>query len=349
MVQEANEGGHAALRPLREEGALLAALRSDSLPEEELPAGIIRAVDAVEMSLRRLLRDLPTASMEVRLSALAADELRSDELLAELRQHERISMELAAVVHDAIGLRQRLRDGAEAGAGDALLAAQAADRLEHEIANPVHFPRTLVDEPPVVDETLVHAVRADGDETRRRPRWAIPAAVVALLALLGFVAWQLVPRGPDEMDQGVALFQAGNFMDAASHFWRYADQHPGDATPHLYLARIHRRLKRYDMAGQELKKAIALDANDLGVQTELGFLLLDTRRFDLATERFRTVLKEDPASREAWVGLVAALRFSGRADAAQRALDTAPPEVRALVASRAAAMRPPAPSSDTLP
>jgi tetratricopeptide (TPR) repeat protein len=343
VVQEANEGGQTALRPLREEGALLAALRSGSLPEAELPAAIVRAADAVEMSLRRLLRDLPGAAMEVRLSALAADELRSDELLAELRQHDRISIELAAVVHDLLALRGRVRQGSGAEEIDGVAAAQAADRLEHEIANPVHFPRPRVNEPPPVDETLVHPVPADGEveERRRTPRWVIAAfAVVALLAI-GFAAWRLIPRGPDEMDRGIALFQSGQLADAASHFWRYADQHPDDATPHLYLARIHRRLKRFDLAGQEMKRAITLDSADPDVQTELGFLLLDTRRFDLATERFRAVLKDDPASREAWVGLVAALRFSGRPDAAQRALESAPPEVRAMVASRAQALQAP--------
>lgn len=350
MVEEANGDGQTALRPLREEGALFAALRSESLPEDEVAAAVVRAADAVEKALRRLLRDLPSAALEVRLSALAADELRVDELLAELRQHDRISMELAALIHDLMRSRERLRDGALAAPEDGQLAARAADRLEHEIANPVHFPRTIVAEPSTVDDTLVHPVPSETAEERRRPRWAVIAAAAAALVAVLLLAWQFVPRGETELDRGIALFADGEMMDAAAHFWRYAEEHPRDATPHLYLARIHRRLKRFDMAGQELKRAIALDPDDLGVQTELGFLLLDTRRFDLAVTRFGAVLKEDPSLRDAWIGLVAALRFAGKPEAAQRALDSAPAEVRALVASRAAAIqRDTASPSATLP
>jgi tetratricopeptide (TPR) repeat protein len=353
VVQDANEDRQTALRPLREVGAVLASLRGGSIPEGEVRAAVMGVADAVERSLRRLLRDLPAAAMEVRLSALASDELREDELLAELRQHDRISMELAAAVHDLLRTRKRLRDGAPAEPRDAALATQAADRLEHEIANPVHFPRQRVDEPPVVDETLVHPVPVEGAEDvagRRRSRWVVPVVALAAILVVAALAWRLVPRGPTEMDEGIALFQSGNVMDAASHFWRYAEEHPSDPTPHLYLARIHRRTHRFDMAAQELKKALDLDPSDLDAQTELGFLLLDTRRFDLAVQRFGAVLKRDTTSRDAWVGLVAALRFSGRPEAAQRALDSAPAAVRALVATRAAAARnAPSASPDSSP
>jgi Flp pilus assembly protein TadD len=350
VAQDANEDRQTALRPLREVGAVLASLRGGSIPESDVRAAVITVADAVERSLRRLLRDLPAAAMEVRLSALAPDELRDDELLAELRQHNRISMELAATVHDLLRTRQRLVDGAPAELADGVLATQVADRLEHEIANPVHFPRPRVDEPPVVDETLVHPVPVEGAEEvagGRRPRWVVPVVAAALVVVVAVLAWRLVPRGPTEMDQGIALFQSGNILDAASHFWRYAEEHPRDPTPHIYLARIHRRTHRFDMAAQELKKALDLEPDDLDAQTELGYLLLDTRRFDLAVQRFGAVLKRDTTSRDAWVGLVAALRFSGRAEAAQRALDSAPAEVRALIATRADAARNAAP--DTTP
>src|SRR5690606_35904894 len=91
---------------------------------------------AVEMSLRRLLRDHPGAALQVRLRALAPDELRADEVLAELRQHDQISIELAAAVHELLEVRQRLRDGSALTPHDATLAYHVADRLEHEANRP---------------------------------------------------------------------------------------------------------------------------------------------------------------------------------------------------------------------
>src|SRR5690606_28456812 len=88
------------------------------------------------MSLRRLLRDHAGAALQVRLRALAPDELRADEVLAELRQHDQISIELAAAVHDLLEVRQRLRSGAPLAPQDATLAYHVADRLEHEANRP---------------------------------------------------------------------------------------------------------------------------------------------------------------------------------------------------------------------
>jgi hypothetical protein len=95
------EAGHrddadSALRPLRAVATTVDALRGGNLPEEETRTAVVQIAAAVEMSLRRLLRDLPSAALQVRLRALAPDELRADEVLAELRQHDQISIELAA-------------------------------------------------------------------------------------------------------------------------------------------------------------------------------------------------------------------------------------------------------------
>lgn len=340
MDHGAYDGGQSALKPLRSVGALLASLRSGAVAEEEVADAVARVADAVERSLRRLLRDQDSAALQVRLRALDADELRADEVLSELRQHERISMELGASVHDLLRLREQLSQGGGATPGDARLAVAVADRLEHEIAEPVHFPRpapSAATELSPVDETLVHAVPVETEEGRRGPRWVAVALAGVLLLAVALGVWQLIPRGPSELDQGVALFRSGNYMDAAPHFWRYAEAHPDDPTPHLYLARIHRRLKRYHLAGPEMKKALQLAPEDPNVQTEAAFLLLDTGRYDPAVEQFRRVVQRNPEFRSAWVGLILSLRASGRTDAADRALASAPPSVRALMSGRSPA------------
>ncbi|HEY7513551.1 MAG TPA: hypothetical protein VIC87_03690, partial [Vicinamibacteria bacterium] len=56
-----------ALRPLRAVSPTVDALRGGNLPEEETRTAVVQIAAAVEMSLRRLLRDLPSAALQVRL------------------------------------------------------------------------------------------------------------------------------------------------------------------------------------------------------------------------------------------------------------------------------------------
>lgn len=322
-----------ALRPLRNVAATTAALRSGSVADDEISAAVIRVAAAVEMSLRRLLRDHPHAALQVRLRALAPDELRADEVLAELRQHDRISIELAAAVHELLEARQRLRAGDPPAYDDAALAFGVADRLEHEANASVPTP---VPQP-------IHPAPVDGEETqpesrsspfrRDRPRpnpggRLVASAAVALAVIVLLVAWWLWPRGPDEMQEGIARFQDGAYEDAAAHFWRHAQAHPRDATARVYLARIHRRLDRPEMAQAQLDSALSIAPDDPDVLVELGFLLTDGGEHEAAVERFREALGRDPDSEAAWVGLVQSLRRGGRAEAADRVLERAPPALR---------------------
>lgn len=331
MEAGSSEDQDSALRPLRNVGATTAALRGGTLPEPETRTAVVQVAAAVEMSLRRLLRDFPAAALQVRLRALAPDELRADEVLAELRQHDQISIELAAAVHDLLEVRQRLRDGAPLSPHDATLAYHVADRLEHEASRPRH-PSAPAPSLELSEEDLT-VLTPPGRRRRgrlaaipRNTRLAIAGVGVALLAAI--TLWWAMPRGAGLMEEGIALFRTGAYEDAASYFWRYAEAHPEDPTPRLYLARIHRRMARPELAVAQLDTALRLAPDDPDVHTELGFLLIDTRRPADAVERFRSALSMDPRSETAWAGLVAALRADDRADAAERVLERAPPEVR---------------------
>ena len=161
-------------------------------------------------------------------------------------------------------------------------------------------------------------------------RLAVAGGLVFILVALGI--WTLVPRGSDELDEGITRFRTGAYEDAAAHFWRYAEANPEDPTPRLYLARIHRRLARYDLAVAQLDTALQLAPEDADVHAELGFLLLDTGHPAEAADRFRSALPLDPDAEAAWIGLVTALRRDGREDAAERVLQRAPPAVRSRLA-----------------
>ena len=329
-----NGDEQSALRPLHNAAATITALRSGAVSDSEVPAAVTRIAAAVEMSLRRLLRDHPRAALQVRLRALAPDELRADEVLAELRQHDRISIELAASVHELLEVRQRLRSGSRAEPHDAALACHVADRLEQEatasaprpIPPPVDVPAEA-DEDTLLEESRSSPFRRDRSRTRSGgPMIAAAAAVVAIVALI--VAWWVWPRGPDNLQEGIARFQGGAYEDAAAFFWRHAQANPRDPTARVYLARIHRRLDRPELAQAQLDTALNIAPEDPAVLVEVGFLLSDGGEHEAAVERFRAALAADPDSEGAWVGLVQALRRDGREDAAERVLDRAPPALR---------------------
>ena len=351
MEQGTHEEREAALRPLRTIGKVIADLRAGTLPPEEERSAVIQVASAVEMSLRRVLRDHPAIAIPVRLRALAPDELAADEVLAELRQHDRISIDLAAAVHDLLELRRRLKEGTEVGPQDGTAAYRVADRLEREVADPI--PATPTTEPAAPAEPLpgdVPLAGADGtalyppgseeDEEPRSRRslvyWGVGVAL-ALLLLVPLALWLANRQDTSEMDQGIALFRSGEYADAVSHFYRYAQANPEDPLPHLYMARSHRRLKRYDLAAPELSAAMRLAPRDPAVFTELGFLLTDTGRYDDAVERFRHAIRLDPDDEAAWIGLVRVLRTAGQQEAATRALGLAPPEIRAMLSRPATA------------
>lgn len=326
-----------SLRPLRGVDDLVASLRSGVLDGTGTRRATLQVADAVELSMRYLLRDDERAPIPVRLRALAPVELNTAELLGELRRHDRISMELAASVHQLFETRRRLEHGSSVAGDDVSLALRVAERLESEILSPDQpalddAPTEL--SPPSPSEnwaSTLHDVDDTVEPRERRPaRTAWLAGAVAVLILLGAVFVFTRDGGGAEMERGIALFRSGSYADAASHFWRYAEANPDDATPHLYLARIHRRMGRMELAAQELEKAIGLAPEDADVQSELGFLLLDTRRADVAVERFRAAVRLDPESAGSWIGLVRALRESGRPDAAERVLIQAPAKVREM-------------------
>ena len=340
MEPGTHEEREAALRPLRTAGRAVEGLRRGTLAGDEARSAGIQIASAVEMSLRRVLRDHPGIALPVRLRALAPDELTADEVLAELRQHDRISIALAASVHDLLETRRRLKSGAPAESFEQARILEVVDRVEQEVL----YPRHPAPAPGVVavGETELAPAPDDDEEESGQRRWkpAYTLALVAALLLVLVPAGYFLARGSNadaELEQGIALFRTGAYADAASHFYRHAQANPDDATPHLYLARVHRRLERYDLATQSIQEAMELSPEDPAAYTELGLLLTDLRRYDEAVGRFREAIRLDGESPPAWIGLVRALRAAGREDAATAVLASAPAEVRAMLARPAGA------------
>ncbi|HUE95159.1 MAG TPA: tetratricopeptide repeat protein [Longimicrobiaceae bacterium] len=321
-----------ALRSLRAASEEVDALSRGALSPEGERRHILRVANAVDRSLRRLLRDDDRADLSIRLRALAPDEIQADAVLAELRRNDRLPMAVAAAIHELFEIRRRLDGGTMPARGDGERAVRAAQGLEGAIRQP---------RPPVAAPAAGGAVGEPEDDVldeelepggwSRRMLGATVAGGVAFIAIVAAAFYLASDRGPNHMAEGVALFRSGAYTEAAHHFWRFAEANPDDATPHLYLARIHRRMDRPELAAEALREAQRLAPEDAAVHRELGFLLLDTGRADVAVDRFRRALELEGESSEAWVGLIRALRESGRTREADEALAQAPAEVRALI------------------
>lgn len=324
------------LKPLRAVEGDVIALRTG----KGGAAAVVRIARAAEGVLRRMLRDDPTASVELRLRALSPDDLSTGELLAELRRRDRLPMELAAAFHELTAGASRLAgEGGEATPRDTDVAVAAADGLErHVLSNPCDAPL----EDPVLtprDETLIPAP-ADGEAAvhavpvahRAAVPWALVGLGAAVLALmvLGLV-FLFRGRGADPLREGVAAYSRGDTTRAFTLFQDAIREDPGAHEPHYYLAQILRTRGRAQEAARELHEGLTLAPKDPRLNTELAYLMLDQGRAPQAVEGFRAAILLDSTSARAWVGLVTALRRSGRSDQAERVLARAPLEVRSMV------------------
>lgn len=359
MDADHREGSDSALRVLRSAAKEIEALRSGSLSPSAARLHILRVANSVDRSLRRMLRDDESADLSLRLKALAPDEIRIDAVLAELRRGDRLPMELAASIHELLESRRRLEGDVEPASVDVSRTVAVYDRLQTVLqqgaatrppalgespASPVR-PSAQAAEPPrqrqrqAAPPHVSQAIAAadaetelldDADSSSSSRPWilaAIPvAAVLALLAI-----WLFRGAGPDQLATGVQLFQEGEYTEAAQYFWRYAEDHPDDVTPQLYLARIHRRMNRPELAAEAIRAAESIAPDDPAVHRELGFLLLDAGQAETAVERFRKAIELDEQSSEGWIGLVRALRESGRDESVPAVIEQAPAEVRALL------------------
>lgn len=349
-AREGRGGSDAALRALHAARDEAAELRAPIAPEAAR-GRVLRVANSVDRALRRLLRDDERASLEVRLSALAVDEIDAEAVLGELRSNDRIALETAAEVHSLYDLRRRLEDGLLPEPQEAQRTADLFGRLASELGEaPAPTPAFVARSPlpaagfeplretgaPFGDPELDDALATPPSRPRRARGRRNPIPIIGLGVVVLLLAIVLMIRGfggssAAEMERGIALFRTGEYAEAAQHFWRYAEANPDDATPHLYLARIHRRMERPALAADAIREAQALAPDDPAVHRELGFLLIDTEQPEAAIERFRTAIELDPESTEGYVGLVRSLREADRADEIPAVLADAPADARALL------------------
>jgi tetratricopeptide (TPR) repeat protein len=344
--------GANVLRPLAGVRDAVAALRIGGGDAEAERSAYLRVSDAVEATLRRLLRDEEDVPLDTRLRALAPDEMALDEVVAVLRQRDRITLETGAGVHDMASVRRRLAAGGAPVPRDVGGLVSLVERIEREASArpaPTRAGPSPAQPPPPVwgpDREPVARSAVSGRAALVPPwTWAAAAALILVVVALGL--WLGRDRRAPELSEGITLFRSGDFERAAAHFERYVARRPDDPTGRLYLARVYRRLGRHEPASQQLREGLESAPRDAALHRELGLLLLDVGRPDAAVGRFRTAVELDPESTEGWLGLVRSLRETGDHEAAERVLARAPAEVRAIVPPAAGARAGPSPDPGT--
>jgi tetratricopeptide (TPR) repeat protein len=287
-----------------------------------------------------MLRDDPTAPVDLRLRALSPDDLSTGELLAELRRRERLPMELAAAFHELTASANRLAtQGGDATPRDTDVAVAAADGLErHVLSNPYEAPLQDPVLAPPRDQTLIPPRPEDRGPVHAVPTvdragppvwpWIVGAVALVVVAGLIFGAVRLRGGGGSSVADGEAALTRGDTANAFRAFADAAQRHPKDAEPHYYMAHIYRVKGRSQDAARELRTGLDLAPNDPRLNAELGWLMLDQGRAAESVDRFRQAIVLDSMSTDAWKGMVTALRRTGRADQATRVVSRAPQAVR---------------------
>ena len=319
------------LLPLREEEAAIGRLDTYSSPAE-LADAIVAVRDAVNRSLRLLLRNDAGASDELRLKALSAKDLPHHELIPALRRRELISLALAGAIH---GLEQAAERAVadKAVAADADIARRVVEGVRQEVGGGAKArpQEARVPARPAVEPAGVPVHEVPPPRARTVPSRMIVGGVVSLA---GVMAILLVLRfsGTSATAEGVAAFAEDDFARAEALFADAVAADSGDVTALLYLGRIYRRDGRFREAADVLGAAEDRAPEDPDVRRELGNLFMDLNRPTAAAQQFDRARELAPENALNWIGLIRALRAAGDPQS-EVWLERAPPEVRAALTS----------------
>ncbi|MBL0170140.1 MAG: hypothetical protein IPP90_05305 [Gemmatimonadaceae bacterium] len=165
--------------------------------------------------------------------------------------------------------------------------------------------------------------------TSGKPWYASAGLLFGALMLLvigGAGAWMLLAgrRGRDFND-GVAAYERGARDVARTAFGRFAQDHPDDARPLVYLGRLAREDRDLARSRRFLEAAVRMDPANASAQRELAAALLADGQPELARRFYVRAVELNPADRLSQGFLACALHRLGRFDEARRWADRAGP------------------------
>ncbi|HEX4682547.1 MAG TPA: tetratricopeptide repeat protein [Gemmatimonadaceae bacterium] len=327
MSTPAQRSARAALDAARPAVARLDATRGS----EDLAADLIETWSAVEAALRVLV---------------GSSALSGQALIREARQRQMLNFDQANALAEFEAVHSRLQDTSYrptevdvAAARNAYLKLDAAltgDIVEPPRAAPVGTTPIASSGPAATTEPVVVATSS----TRGRPRWLIPAAVLALIVIgiAGYFAF--VPRGNSSLDQGIAAYKAGQREVAMSAFTKASRDDPKAVMPHVWMARMARDVGNFTLAGQELNTALQIDPNNSSALREMGSNMLQQGNAELARRFYVRAVQNDPSDKTAEGYLGCALMRLNRAQEGTAFLNRAGPGPWSNCTATAAAVQP---------
>jgi hypothetical protein len=309
---------------------------------EDIAAGLIEGWGATEGALRALLGGAPLAGRD---------------LISALRQRNLLTLDQAHALAEFLAARDRAsRTDYRPGAGDIEAARSALLALD------AGHPASRLDVPQLADTRMFQTVtpppaasagagtagaapppatglpphvptgRASGD---RMPHLVVALAGLALVAAIAGAIWMWrtgrLPGGGASaaLEDGIAAYRSGRLELARREFADVARDHPEDALPHIWLARVARDQRDDRAAAIELSRAERLEPRSPIVHREIGSFHLARARYDQARMRYTRAVE---LSREAgaadsismgWLGC--SLVRLGRLEEGQRWLQRAGP------------------------
>lgn len=152
----------------------------------------------------------------------------------------------------------------------------------------------------------------------RPSRSVLVVAAVAMAAVFAGAFWWISEsRSPRGLERGVVAYQAGQKDIARREFQAVADDHQELALPHVWLARLAREDGDLPRATTELERAIRLEPTNAIAQREMGQLLLQGNRPDLAINFFKRAIEADNTDRVAQGWMACALTRQGNVQLAR--------------------------------
>jgi cytochrome c-type biogenesis protein CcmH/NrfG len=277
---------------------------------EDIAADIIEGWNGTEVSLRSLL---------------GGSALSGQALIRELRQREMLSLSQTHALMEFLAARERAgRTDYSPTAADIAAARHGFQELEGALTG-VPEPAMAMGGPVTVpassDTTVVQTGRPAGPGRMI----AIAAAVLLLLGVGGFFAYQAFAGPRNVTAQAERLLAAGRRAEARQAFDEIARRNPESARPHIYLGRMARDDGDHARALQELTTAIRLEPGNALAQREMGSYQFLRGNYPLASSFFTRAVQYDPTDRIAMGYLACAQARMGKMDVAIRFFDRAGP------------------------
>lgn len=323
----------AALDALNSARPIVARLGTDRTTEE-LSADLVAAWAAVEEGLRALI---------------GGSALGGQMLIRELRQRHFLTLDQANALAEFHAARERASGtGYAVNDADVNAARSAFLKLESGLMAEKPMPGTpsgrggTAPIPPLTAAAMAdpmsplppRSTNFDGPITQvptptaGRATWLMPVLGLAVLLLLGGLAWVML-RGRTGDDaaynQGVAAYREGRREAAAGDFLKATRDMPDDPRPHVYLSRMAREAGNLNTAQQEAVKAVQLGPSSALALRELGSVSYAQQNYDAARRFYIRALQVYDRDRLAQGYLGCSLVRLGRLEEGSKWLQRAGP------------------------